>query len=248
MVVYIDIAMLISFFQNSCLLMVAGMCLKEKLNLCRIIAGGLVGALYQLLCTFYPVKNIFLSVVVALIQVFVAYPAKRFKLTMAYILVAVITAGIMYAIHDVFGFLSLLIIPYAVAYMRRTLRISSLNRIVTIKVNGKQIKISGFVDSGNELKIMIIGKSHAVRLLGKEKTRALLSFEEGGVIPCTTVKGVSILSVFNADSVLVDGKNSNVKIGVMNENLPYAILPVEFLEGTDINVEKTGAEAKEIIL
>ena len=244
MIVYIDLAMLISFIQNLCLLLVTGMCMKENLNLPRIIMGGLTGTAYQLVCIIYPVNSVFFSVAVAFIQIFIAYGRNTVKLTFTFIMVAVITAG--ESMNRLLSFvLSLSIIPCTVIYIRKSVYISSLNRNVVIKVHGKELKISGFVDSGNEIKTIIIGRSHAIKVLGKEKTKALLSFEEGGVIPCTTIKGESLLSVFNAESVTVDGQYSSMKIGVMNENLPYAILPVEFLEGTDINVEKTGAEAKE---
>lgn len=249
MIVYIDLAMLTSFIQNLCLLLVTGMCMKENLNLPRIIMGGLTGTAYQLVCIIYPVNSVFFSVAVAFIQIFIAYGRNTVKLTFTFIMVAVITAGIMYAaesMNRLLSFvLSLSVIPCTVIYIRKNVLISSLNRNVVIKVSGKELKISGFVDSGNELKTIIIGRSHAIKILGKEKTKALLSFKEGGVIPCTTIKGESLLSVFSAECVTVDGQYSGMKIGVMNENLPYAILPVEFLEGTDINVEKTGAEAKE---
>lgn len=253
MVVYIDVVFLLAFLQNTALLTVAGISLKEKLNFWRIILGGIIGALYQLICLFCSLSSVFLSIVVAVLQVRTAYSSNIVRVTCFFITEAVLTAGIMYAFGNTYSgilfFVILALIPYAVFKIRNYIGLAKLNTKLVIEKGENRISLKGFIDSGNSLNVIIIGKSHAEKILGRGKTEQMLLFKEGRyeAIPCTTVKGHTLLPVFTAERVIVDGRTHNIKIGVTKGNLPYALLPVNFLEMGDMDDKKGDKCNKEVV-
>lgn len=254
MIVYVDIAFLLALFQDCGLLAATGVCMKEKIKMRRIVTGGVIGAAYQLVCIFYPAGSVLTSVIVAFLQIAVTYRTDRIKNTVMYIALAVFTAGIMQITENVFSGLMfsccLIASPYVVRLIKKYLSLSELKASVEILKNGRKTDIAGFVDSGNSSGIIIIGRSHAVKILGKAEADTMLSFKEGrySAILCTTVKGTALLPVFTPDYVMVNSRSCNIKIGVMQGNLPYALLPVGFFGTGDMDDKETDTEAEKTVL
>lgn len=253
MVVYIDVVFLLALIQDTALLTVAGICLKEKTNWLRIISGGIIGAVYQLVCLFYSLSSVLLSIFVAFLQVLTAYNNNRISITCFFMAEAVFVAGVMYLFRSTYSgllfFATLAGVPYAVFKIKNYIRLSKLNKDLEIEEGKNKISLSGFIDSGNSLNVIIIGKSHAEKIIGSKRAEQMLLFKEGRyeAIPCTTVKGHTLLPVFTAKRVKVDGRIYDLKIGVMKEDLPYALLPMNFLKMGDMDDKKTDTQNKEAV-
>ena len=244
MIVYIDVLFTLALLQDFLLLFTVGACMKEKTKFWRIILGGIIGALYRIMNVFCSLNSVILSVLVAFLQIITAYGREPVKLTLSYITIAVLTAGIMQITsneyYGVLFVLCMLFMPYIVLKIRRGIFFSKLNHSLKIIKDGKEIMVQGFLDSGNSSGMIIIGCQHAKELLGRAKADAINSLKEGDytLSVCNTVKGDVLIPVITADSVIADGEKINVKIGVVKEKMSYALLPAIFLEMRDSYVDR----------
>lgn len=244
MLVYIDAVFILSLAQDCALVIAAGLCLKEKLSALRIVLAGIIGAVYQIFCMILSVNFVPFSIFVAYLQVLVAYKYNKGVLTLIYIAEAAFVAGIMYAggkaYYGLLFVLSVALFPYIASKIRMAISVSKLNLDVRIKYGENEITVRGFIDSGNGVPAIILDRRRAYELLGKTELDDMLDFKMGNytLLPCSTVKGNTCIPVFEADEVWVDGVKKNIKIGVVNENIPYALLPTEFLEKENMHAEK----------
>ncbi len=101
---------------------------------------------------------------------------------------------------------------------------------VVISANGVTVKLHGTPDSGNSLcdpfsgTPVVICEITAVDEIIPENIRAYLSGNISGLdgirlVPCRTVGGSTLIPVFRADSVLINGKRVSVMIGVSRNEM-----------------------------
>lgn len=104
---------------------------------------------------------------------------------------------------------------------------------VTCKIvlNGKQVELKGFFDSGNKVysggaPVSVIPKSAAQKLIDET------GIKDGVVIH--TVAGSQIMKIFTADRIEFEGGKNNiikkVKIGISPQNIDRAVLHCDLLE------------------
>lgn len=105
-------------------------------------------------------------------------------------------------------------------------------RICTVKItqNNTEISLRGLCDTGCELRDVFTGKS--VIICDFEKTAAILpeeileyisgnsqNLEKIRLIPCRTVSSSTVIPVFKAQNVFVDGKKADALVGVSKARL-----------------------------
>lgn len=105
-------------------------------------------------------------------------------------------------------------------------------RFCTIRItqNGASVTLRGLCDTGCEVRDIFLGKP--VIVCDYEKTAAVIpaevvdflagkveALEKIRLIPCQTVSGSAAIPVFKAQSVLIDGKQADVLVGISKNKL-----------------------------
>ena len=101
---------------------------------------------------------------------------------------------------------------------------------VTISANGSEIKLRGLCDTGNGLCDIFSGKPVIVckyENIADIAPKNVLDFldgkldESGGlrIIPCRTVTSESLLPIFAAEKITIDGKTADALVGVTKKSL-----------------------------
>ena len=227
MIVYADIMFIINFTINACLIYLSGRLFNCKPKLLRVAIGGITGAVYQIVCIALNLRSVLISVLVAVVQIHITYNKKRLMLTIIFMTISFLTAGIL----NVFNSALIVIFPislgiacYIIKYIDKRLKIGKLERRIEIKAGDKRLSLDGYIDSGNELKIAVISRKTASKLF-KDK-----EIEEFDKMRCVTVNGEGYISVFTPDLIEIDGKQSGIKVGIVNEDLHHdALLPAEYM-------------------
>ena len=247
MLVYVDVAFLLNFFLDFGLLAVSGLVLHKRIIITRLILGGVAGAFYHTVSMILSFDNIILSLVVAFLQIFLSYKDNRLNLTVVYIISATITAGVMSAfdkndfLYAILFLLTLFAIPILARILYLKIAISKLDRKVFIKVGDKSLTLAGFIDSGNELDVAVIGKKEAKILLGENELLNMTEKKEGNyiLIPCTTVSGQSTIPAFRPDLFTVDGEVVMIDVAVSEEAIDKVLLPSNFIIKECSDVKET---------
>ena len=239
MTIYIDLYFFNNFIIDLFLLTVSGMCFKRILDFKRLFLSSVLGGLYSTLALFsIPFISGFLfKTMVSCLMIFIAYKLtlKEFlKQLMGFYLCSFSLAGIIitlssYQKEDVmfFGnslyfkipFLNIILSGiimsvFTFKIFKNMVKRHKLNSVYkTVKIrNGKtNIKITGFIDTGNNLKyfgvpVCIISPGCA------KKLNPEICFE----VPCFTVSGVNFLKAFSADEVYISNEKADVLIAISN--------------------------------
>lgn len=227
MIVYADVMFIINFTINTCLIFLSGKLFNLRPKLIRLALGGITGAVYQIVCIALNIRSVLISVVIATVQIFITYNKKRFMLLMVFMTVSFLTAGILNLFNDAMVIIfpiSLSSAYYIMKYIDKRFKISKFERKIEIWVGDRNISLDGYIDSGNELPIAVISEKTAKNLFCDFDD---MEFDK---IPCVTVNGKGYISVFEPDFIEIDGKQSNIKIGIVDENLHHdALLPAEYM-------------------
>lgn len=227
MIVYADVMFIINFTINTCLMFLSGKLFNIKPNLVRLALGGVIGAMYQLVSIALNVRSILLSILVAVVQIFITYDKKRLMLLIVFMAVSFLTAGILNLFNNpliVIFPISLSLAYYIIKYIDKRLKLNKLEHKIEIQVRDRSLSLDGYIDSGNELPIAVISEKTAQDLFDNFEE---MEFDK---IPCVTVNGKGYISVFTPDFIEIDGKQSKIRIGIVNENLHHdALLPAEYM-------------------
>lgn len=242
LIVYIDTAIALSFMVNGFLLWLPGRVLRVKTKLYRRLLGATLGVLYSGLCFIFDFYQLWMSLLVAYMQIWAVYPKKHIPLFCTYLLTAMILSGWQY-MFSAQGSLALMLFVLggvALLFVAKKLfmyvRADKMYRNVTVCIGGKYVEITGYIDSGNRLPVAVVDAETAMSLVGAENVSDMKNLRQSKnfryrLLPCTTVSGEGVIPVFRPDAFMIDGMKSDVQIGVnfmpMKEKM---LLPKKVLE------------------
>ncbi len=239
MIVYIDIVAITNLCLNACLLWSVGLIFREKIVWYKILFGAAVGAGYQILCMLLGIRYISLSIAAAFLQILIAYKKRHLFLTIGYISAACVVGGILFLFPQeanglIFIFLAACIfIIYIARMFEAKIRMGRLKKQVEIGVKERYIRLEGYVDSGNKLKIAVINAQAAEYLLGRDALLCMQELRAGfdyTLVLCRTVSGEGMIPAFRPDYMRIDGVEVNLKVGVAFESVSdEVLLPREFI-------------------
>ena len=198
MIIYVDLVFLINFIMDFYILSGVKFLLKLDTNFFRILLGSLIGSLsiillfFSLSTTLLNILKIFISILMILVT-FGKY--KFFRLLFYLYIISIFLGGSLYLINDSLGYevnsgifinngysinliILLIISPVIIfMYVREFLKLKKkINTIynVVIKFKNKEIKLEGFLDTGNKLvdpyfnrPIILLNKKY-INLKGKK--------------------------------------------------------------------------------
>lgn len=242
LIVYVDVALVLSLFLNGTLVWLPGKLMGVKTTPVRMVLGTLTGVLYGVVCFITDYYRIWLSVGVAYVQMRISYPQKQGVLMLAKIASAILLAGWQQT-FSVAGVTSLMLFVAGVYALRLLwkkihgfIRTEKLYRKIQIGVNGNSLEFMGYIDSGNRLSVAVLSEQTAISLLGEKLVADMREMENTKalnyrLLPCTTVSGEGFIPVFKPDFMKIDGKKSNMQVGInfmpMQEQM---LLPKNVLE------------------
>lgn len=254
MKIYMDLVFFINFFIDFILLFGTKRVLKEVVSLKRIVLGSLFGSV-SILLLFIPLNNITLTIFKFIISIFlilITFGRRNFVKNILYFyLLSVILGGVLYLFDCSIMFdnsgliflnngLSLNIIaiiilsPFIIyLYVRENIKYKNIySNIydVSIYYNDKLYKLSGMIDTGNNLVdpykrryVILVNRKFNVK---KEKLI---------YVPFKALNSSGLVKCFKPDRVIVGDKLfNNCLVGVSDTKFELngvdAILPNKFKE------------------
>ena len=231
MVIYLDILFLYNFFINTLLLYASGYILKLKIRWLRLVIAGIFGSLYGIftvVCKIHPFLNSLFKLLSAFVMVYLAYRQSirgYIRLLCSLFLSSFCLCGFYMAFSSVaklqgsenmlflnlgypyiflvfllFLFLAFVFCESCMAKIRK----GNLYKTTEIFHNGKNLKLYGFVDTGNNLytpegyPVAFVNKKHTLKLFkGTNTSFSPVSF--------TTISGQYEQKGFYPDKMLIDG-------------------------------------------
>lgn len=227
-----------NFIIDLFLLAISGMCFKRIFKIRNLIIASVLGGLYStiVLLNIYPFFNsVIFKTIVSSLMIIISFKLtfKEFlKQLSCFYLSSFVLAGIITAFSSANGesvmffynslyfkipFFNFVLSGITMSiFISKTFRqvikkhtLSSIYRKVTIINGKKKMKITGYVDTGNNLTysgfpVCIISPSVF------KKLNATYEFQ----IPCFTVNGFDYLKAFKADNVSFDEETVNVLLAV----------------------------------
>lgn len=241
MTIYVDLVFLINLIMDFYILSGVKFLLKLETKLVRILFGSLIGSL-SLFLLFFHLSIFFLNlfkIVISILMTLVTFGKYKFfnKLFYLYV-VSIFLGGSIYLINDSLGYkvsgflfinsgysinliILLIISPIIIyLYVKEFFKFKKkLNTTynVTIKIKNKEIKLEGFLDTGNKLidpyfnrPIILLSKKYIV-LKGNKII----------YVPFSSLNSNGLLKCIIPEYILIDNKKyDSVLIGI-SENLSY---------------------------
>ena len=242
MVVYLDILFIYNFIINTLLLYASGYVLKLKIRWLRLVLGGSFGAFYgifSVVCNINSFLNGFLKLLCAFVMVYISYRqslrgyirllctlfVSSFCLCGIYMAFATfaklegnnnalfLNLGYPYIFLIFLGFLFILNLFIESSYTK--IRKRELYKSVEIENNGKKIKLSGFIDTGNTL---TTPEGFPVAFVNKSFTDKIIEKNNLCSIVFSTVNGEAEKYGFIPEKLLIDGKEVKYAVVPVNED------------------------------
>lgn len=257
-VIYADVLVVLNTYVTYILLLLTAIISHEKINRLPFVLSALCGGFSALLILVPEISEAALSTIrlfaaaVFLLIAFGKGKVRRFiRLYCCFFAVNFLFAGLMLVLWylakpgrmyfsssilyfdiDTFSLVALTAVCYLIIrIMSRFITIKSpIGRIYDVEIflDGKSVRIKGFLDTGNNLKDPFTSKPV---LIADKKSIVPLGNEKGGFsaeklryIPCTTVSGGDMLPCFRADKVRINGVScrfdvEGVFIGITNSKI-----------------------------
>lgn len=239
MKVYLDLVMFINFFLDFLLLLGVSIVLKRNMGIKRIIIASFIGGL-SIIFLFININSLTLFLfkfIISVIMVLVAFKYKNFKYTFFNLLylyiISIFLGGFLYFLNDQFciqkkglvfinnGFsisiiFILIISPIIIFLYVKQSKILKNNynnyHNVRIFYCNKYIDVTGFLDSGNNLKYL---KNNVILI---DKRKLIFDIKTYLLIPYQTISENSILKAFKPDLVVIDGNVcKNILVGIIDK-------------------------------
>lgn len=280
-VIYADVLIVINLYVTYFLLLSVSLLCRESAERMRLLLSSLFGAFYSLTVLlpekFYYV-TVFLRVVAFCFPVFIAFGfrnLKRFlRLNVCYLLCNFFFAGLMFALWyfvcpagmyyngsvvyfdiDILTLVIFTVVCYGFVKLFDLLfkTRAPINTVFycKVRINGEDICLKAFLDTGNNLSDPFSGKpviiSHKEKFNGKDPPS-----EKQRFVLCSTVSGKSLLPAFSPDEIFIKGAEvefitDRAMIALTEEKLmggEYdAILPMGLFD--KINERKDERESEE---
>ncbi len=230
MKIYVDSIIFLNFFLDFILLLSVSLILKRNVSIKRVILGAILGGI-SIIFLFLNLNSLSLFIfklLISFLMVLATFSYKNIKYTFNNIiylyLLSMILGGFLYYINNELSYknigliffhnkaginlfivliLSPIIITIYVIQTRKLKEEYSKKYEVTITfLNNKKVKLTGFLDTGNNLydpykkrPIIIIDKS----ILKDYNPKFIM-------VPCVTIKNESLIKCFKIKEIVINGK------------------------------------------
>ena len=201
------------------LLLTVSVTLKRNVSFKRIILGSIAGGLSTFVI-FIPLTNyllLILKIITSLIILIITFGYKNFKYffnnAIYLYMCSVILAGFLYFLKIEFnnfsylislGFAPIILFIY-IKEQKKLKKIVNFYKDVTIILkNNQELKLKGFLDSGNKLKDPITNKY--VILINKNKLKGIYNIRSPMYVPIKTVNKNSLLECISIKNIIIDNK------------------------------------------
>ena len=240
MKVYLDLILILNFFLDFFLLLTPGIILKRNINIKLITTSAFIGSL-TILILFFDMTSLSLFIIkliLSIIMIIVAYPKKNLKYffynLLLFYIASLFLGGTLYMLninlsyknngvifyHHGLGINFLMLIflaPLILIFYIKEQKIikNKYNNYykVSININERQIKGTGYIDSGNNLTY----KRRPVILIDKRKVIFLK--EEYRIIPYKVVNKTLFLKIYKCDYVKINNKIiKNIYLGISDDS------------------------------
>lgn len=250
MKIYVDYVFMINFLFDFILLLGLSMVLKRNVSKLRIFLGALFGGL-SFFIIFLNISSFMffvLKMFLAILMIIITFSYKDLKYTMNnfiyLIILSVLMGGFLYLTNIEFGyshvgmlfftngkslnfiilvFLSLLVMILYARYMKKIKRENAKVFKTTLFIDNKELVLSGFLDTGNELKyfnkpVIILNKNIKIDICDKKIY----------YVPFTTINGSGVMKCIKIDKIFIEDKGyfENVMLALSNDKF--------HLDGADI--------------
>jgi len=239
MKIYLDLILILNFILDFILLISTGLILKRKINIKLITIGSFIGSL-SILILFYNINSIelfILKLILSIIMIIISYPRKSIKYILynllIFYIVSIFLGGFLYMLNIMISYkhigliffnnglsinfiITIIISPLILFLYIKEQKIikNKYNNYysVNIYIKNKEIKLIGYIDSGNNLSF----KGNPVILIDKRK---VIFLNEGyRVIPYKVVNNIMMLKIYKCDKVVINNKiYKNIYLGVCED-------------------------------
>lgn len=244
MKIYLDILFLINFFFDFLLLLVVSILLKRNIKFRRLLLGGFMGGL-SIFILFIKVNSIQLFTIkflISCIMIIVTFSFKNIHYTLKNIsylyLVSIILGGALYFINVQFSYkqeglvfyhnglspnliVMLILSPFILGYyiyQHKALKQSySLHYKVDVYLkNHTELKLNGFLDTGNQLYDPYLHRPIIILNKGILKNSMLGEYI---LVEVSTINNKSFIKCIEVDKVCIEGVGEfrNILLGIMNQ-------------------------------
>lgn len=242
MKVYVDLIFLLNFYLDFLLLMTTSVTLKRNVSVKKILLGTCIGS-FSIFFLFYSINSIllfFFKLLIAISMVVVTFHYKDLKYTFNnlgyFYMISVILGGFLYYLNLEFSYTHIglifinkgisinaifliLISPFILyIYYRQAKKFkSNYSLIYDVKIilkNNQQLKVKGFLDTGNKLVDPITNKP--ILLLQK----GIVEEEKENIyyIPFHSLGNNNLLKCFKPMYVIIENKKyKNYLIGISDK-------------------------------
>ena len=231
MIIYIDALIFLNFLFDLLILVTVKLTLKRNTSKLRLILSALFGELsiMLLIFNFNYVLLLISKILLAILMNIIAFKYQSFKYSIInlsyFYMLSIILGGFLYflQINNINYFFSLLIVPIILGiylYQTKIMHIKYQNyyEIVIYFLNNRQIKTTGYLDTGNHLNDPITKKP--VILLDKRLTNGVIQIRSPIYVPFNALNNHGIIKCIKPKYVELNKiKYQNVLIGIMDNRI-----------------------------
>ena len=227
--IYIDLVFFINFFYDLLLLMTVGIVLKRKVKFYKYLFSAFIGGLsvFLLFIQFNNSLLFLLKIIISILMVIIAFKFINIKYTLnnlVYLyMCSIILAGFLYFLNIQFSYdhlgilfifkgvsinyvLLLMIAPIILwFYIKSSKKLRNVfNNYYKVEIcfDNYNLKLIGFLDSGNNLKDPISNK--AIIIVNKKRLLPVYNIRSPMFVPYNTVNGSAVMKCFKPSYILIN--------------------------------------------
>lgn len=231
MVIYIDALIILNFFIDILLLITVKLTLKRNTSKLRILLAALFGEIsILLLIVNYNYLILLISkILIAIIMNIITFKYSSLKYTLTnlsyFYMLSIILGGFLYFfyINNINYYFSLLIVPIIfIIYLYQTkimhIKYQNYYEIIICFLNNRQIKTTGYLDTGNHLIDPITKKP--VILIDKKLTKGVIQIRTPIYVSFNALNNHGLIKCLKPKYVeLNNNRYQNVLIGIMDNKI-----------------------------
>ncbi len=248
MKVYIDLLLFLNFAFDFILLQTTSAILKRRVSLCRLFLGALIGSL-TIFALFIPLTTLslfLLKIILSFIIIVSTFKYVDIKYTLTnlfyFYILSIILGGVLYYLNIEFSYKNIGMVFYhkglsinyilillagpisLIMYKKQMKKLKDINTLhykVNVYLNGKIVKMNGFLDTGNTL-VDYISKRPVIITNNKEILNYINS-NSYYLIPFESVNSKGFIKAIKIDKIYIEdvGLFNNVVIGITNDKLKH---------------------------
>lgn len=232
MIIYVDLLIIVNFLFDFLLLLTINVALKRYSKIYKLVLASLFGEL-TLLSLFIPISSIvftILKIIMGIIMVLIAFGYKNIKYTIYNVIylymVSIILGGFIYYLNIEFeniNYLLILLISPIILYVF----IKSIKGLKEIKnyyyqvkiifKDNSELKVTGFLDTGNKLVDPVTNKP--IILISKKKLKGSIHIRSPMYVPFNALNHHGLLLCIKPKYIMINNKKlTNYLIGLSEES------------------------------